>query len=153
MSNQAIVGIDPGLTVFEATLNVPPKPLARPIVRRDGRTVPPSREHIGWVQEELFANGFVRWAQQHEGEPLAVGVHFVKKRPKKGKFIVPVGSNHGDIDNFLKLLLEAINDYIDDCWVVRVVAEKTYGDEGCYRLQVKALGVEYGLNIPPLTTM
>ncbi len=139
--------------LFEATLAVPPKPLSRPIVRRDGRTVPPDREHIGWVQEELFAHGFVRWAQQHKDEPLVVAVHFVKKRPKRGKFIVPIGRNHGDIDNFLKLLLEAINDYINDCMVVRVVAEKTYGDEGCYVVKVKALGVEYGLSIPPLTTL
>lgn len=76
------------------------------------------REVVQTCHEPPFAAGI----------PLELKVSFICKKPKGKKMVYPVC--RPDIDNYLKLLLDAGNGYLwaDDGQIVKVTAEKVYGE-------------------------
>jgi len=76
------------------------------------------------------------------GVPLRLEAVFVvpkpKSVPKKRKFPV----SRPDLDNYLKLLKDALNKYLweDDAQIVEVRARKEYGDPPRIRLRVEEIG-------------
>ena len=129
---------------FEATLYLKPHAMKRPRTARDGHVYSPSAGYVEMFQQSLRNEGFHKWAERHQGESLEVQLGFVLQRPKKTKFKDPTSKRHGDVDNHIKTLLDAINGFIPDEQVIRVTGEKSFGDTACVEVWVSALGWTHG---------
>ena len=100
---------------------------ARPFVCRSGRVFTPKKTACFERDlKRLLATGF--GAPPLEGA-VSMVVNFSFVRPKSVKRKFP--TTRGDVDNFLKSVLDAGNGvlYLDDSQVVSVLATKEYGSD------------------------
>lgn len=119
---------------FQTTLFVRPQPWRRPRFR-GGR---------GFKDEATAsASAEIRWLVQMERPvkmegPLYLRATFYLAKPKSvpKKRIFPC--TRPDVDNYVKLVMDALNGtcWIDDAQVVRLEVEKAYGDPERIELEV-----------------
>lgn len=124
---------------MSATLTVPgrPVPFARAGANGSRRFTPPKqRAHKALVAEAAQAAGL---QPIPKGTPVAVDLGFGYQRPQRPTYPVPLG--RPDVDNLVKLVLDALNGlaYDDDAQVVEVTARKFYAAEPETRIAVRAL--------------
>lgn len=101
---------------------LPPVPASRPRVTRYGTYY--SETYKKWKTEAL--KSFPPIVEALQG-PLEVSLLVVCKRPKKLTMDIPPG----DVDNFAKAALDAINDgklWGDDKQVVQLIVSKRYAE-------------------------
>ena len=126
--------------MFHAELWVKPHAMKRPRQARGGHFYSPSAGEVRVFQSELQACGFHEWAKRHPSGPVEVGLIFVLERPKNTRFVWPISKRHGDIDNHIKTLLDAINGFVPDERVVSVQGGKIWGDAAYVEVWVEDVG-------------
>ena len=121
-------------------LNINPVPASRPRVSKWGTYY--GKRHQAFRSEALALLGGMREEGLLPEAPLSgrllVWVMFSVKKPKTTKLTTP----RGDIDNYLKLLLDCCTGFIweDDQQIVRVCAFKDFAaDEGLIDLVVEEI--------------
>lgn len=101
----------------------------RPRFTRTGRAYTPkkTREASKFMVQQLVE---LKSESIEKGVPLGVYMRFYCKRPKKlGKGDAVLKLTKPDVDNYIKLVLDACNDALiwhDDSQVVEVLAQKWY---------------------------
>lgn len=108
---------------IELFFDVDPKPQKRPRVTRTG-TYDPSKhdkEEIQWLAK-------AQYRKPPLVNPLVLTIAFNLKKPKKCR---PYPTSGADLDNLVKLVLDALNGicYEDDAQVVKLVATKQYSED------------------------
>lgn len=68
--------------------------------------------------------------------PIEITIQLMFKRPKLAKHSYP---SIGDIDNFTKLIYDALNGvaYADDSQIVKAITTKSYGSEDLIVIEIK----------------
>ena len=125
------------------TITIPgrPKPLQRHRMTRGGHSYDPTANkfHKQAVQADALAamRGKPASAIPRQG-PLAIEAVFTFLRPKSAPKSRTMPEVKPDIDNLVKLLLDALNGVVwrDDAQVVQLVARKVYGETEQTRLVV-----------------
>tara|TARA_R110002153_G_scaffold2259_4_gene11015 strand:- start:197 stop:616 length:420 start_codon:yes stop_codon:yes gene_type:complete len=61
-----------------------------------------------------------------------------KKELKNGQYC----DNNADVDNYLKAILDSLNEviYVDDRQIVEIYAKKLYSDKPCIKFNMKIIG-------------
>ena len=61
-----------------------------------------------------------------------------KKELKNGQYC----DNNADVDNYLKAILDSLNEviYVDDRQIVEIYAKKLYSDKPCIKFKMKIIG-------------
>ncbi len=126
--------------MFKATLLMKPHAMQRPRMTRKGHVYSPSALYASEMAMELLAQGFQDWANRHQTAPLEVKIGFVLKKPKTTKFDMPTAKAHGDVDNHIKTVLDALNHFVPDEHVVRVTGYKQWGSQNQIVIEVDAWG-------------
>ncbi len=111
--------------ILEVVIGLDPVPASRPRVSKFGTYY--SATYKNWKKD---AARFFPQAPEALQGPLAVELEVVCKRPKKPTTTIPTG----DVDNYAKAALDAVNDaklWEDDKQVVSLTVSKRYavGDE------------------------
>jgi Holliday junction resolvase RusA-like endonuclease len=118
----------PGLpTEIFIVFDVEPTVKARPRVTRSGHTYTPAKTKVAENAISLLAKSAHK--KPLEG-PLKLKAIFYIQRPKKLKTTYPRGS--GDLDNYLKLVSDALNGifWVDDAQLVEIHVKKMYTEIG-----------------------
>jgi len=124
--------------VNQRTYVIPGRPF--PLRRhrtRNGHSYDPPENRLAkkWVQEHATEQGVEVF---HKPTPVLLNLEFVYARPQKPKHQSPIG--RPDIDNLVKLVLDALNKiaWDDDAQVVDIAARKLYEDiaDGCTRITI-----------------
>lgn len=105
-------------------IGLDPVPAARPRVSKWGTYYPATYKN--WKKDAL---GFLPQDLAPLKGPLAVILEVICKRPKKPTSTVP----SGDVDNYAKAALDAVNDaklWGDDKQVVALTVSKRYAEPG-----------------------
>jgi len=117
------------------SLPVDPTPKGRPRFTQQGRVYTPKRtksaeDLIKEMARQQYRNGPIKGA-------LSVLVVFTIKRPKSVKRDYPTVKP--DLDNCLKLLLDALNGitYDDDAQIIEINVSKKYGQVGNIFIDIK----------------
>lgn len=113
------------MTEYVFVFKLKPVPKGRPRFSKYGGTYTP--------KETVEFENALKWQMksQYRGKPIdlpiAVEIEFIFKSPKKPKNTYP----RGDVDNYCKGVLDAMNDILwcDDSQVVALSAFKRYGIE------------------------
>lgn len=122
------------MKVFRTTFYVKPLGKARPRLSKRGVFTP---------QKQVNAEAEIRWLAKKENPekhlkdvPLMARMTFQFKKPKTSKRQFP--TVRPDLDNLIKSVADALNDmlYDDDQQIVRIYAEKIYGDQDQIDLEV-----------------
>lgn len=117
-------------------IGLAPVPAARPRVARFGTYYPPT--YKAWKKDALV---FMPKVSSVLEGPLSVDMEIICKRPKKPTSSIPVG----DVDNYAKAALDAVNDaalWGDDKQVVSMHVSKRYaepGEEPCTVISINKL--------------
>lgn len=115
-------------------IGLAPVPAARPRVAKFGTYYPPT--YKAWKKD---ARWFMPKVSDPLQGPLAVDMEIICKRPQKPTSSIPVG----DVDNYAKAALDAVNDatiWGDDKQVVSMHVSKRYaepGEEPCTIINIK----------------
>lgn len=118
---------------YSLTFFTEPTPKGRPRCGKGGRVFTPQKTRDA---EALIANAIREFIMENEitpfskEEPLRVNLRLMCKRPKsKGKGDIIPKTTKPDLDNYIKLVLDAANDtglWDDDSQVVEILAQKVY---------------------------
>jgi Holliday junction resolvase RusA-like endonuclease len=88
---------------------------------------------------------FINQANAHKPEtpftgPIAINVSFYKVKPKSRKKFES-WTTKNDLDNMLKLVLDAMNGifFKDDAQIVSIMCDKRYGDKNCTLVEMEEL--------------
>jgi Holliday junction resolvase RusA-like endonuclease len=123
---------------YEFRIAIEPVPKARARSTRFGRHYTPQRtKNYETTLRQLFR---VYWGSRPILlGPLDVSILFYIERPKTVKRQFP--SVRGDIDNFLKSVLDAMNGTVlkDDGQIVRLLGEKLYSDRSAIVIRISTL--------------
>ena len=86
------------------------------------------------IREEAMKCG-----QFDAGVPLHLEAVFYIEKPKSKPKKVTQPTTRPDTDNYLKLLLDALNGYVvpDDSQIVSIHARKAYGSPACIELKIR----------------
>lgn len=109
---------------LQVTIGLDPVPASRPRVTKWGTYY--TATYKKW--KEAAAKFFEKPEQVLTG-PLAVELEVICKRPKKPTSEIPVG----DVDNYAKAALDAVNDaqlWEDDKQVTQLLVTKRYAEPG-----------------------
>ena len=108
--------------IFSTFIPTMPKTKARPRLTRSGHAYTPKST----ADAELLIKLAVarQWRQKPVTGALSLMLRVYLPKPKRSKMTYP----KGDTDNFLKLVLDSLNNlvYVDDTQVVSVFAHKQY---------------------------
>jgi Holliday junction resolvase RusA-like endonuclease len=125
---------------MKLVLWVEPVPASRPRVSRKGFAYY-SKSYNKFRQAATTALGAVKKPKGCPvAGPIAVVVHFYCKRPKNPSNPYPIG----DIDNHLKSILDALNEWAwhDDVQIVTIEATKRYSDSPRIEVEWKECQIE-----------
>ena len=127
--------------ILTGTIHTDPRPKARPRLTKSGRAYNPERTRIAQKKQAILLRQIaIKSGIQFPIEkniPLEVSVKFFHKGKKKSgrpKISVP------DIDNLLKLFLDAVTDariWKDDAQITRLISEDLWGDTSCIEFYIK----------------
>jgi len=86
------------------------------------------------IREFVLKNGGKKFPKP---TPLRLEVKFVLKKPTSARRKYP--SVRPDLDNYVKLLKDALSGYLwdDDGQIVELIAKKEYGEMPCIELEVE----------------
>lgn len=103
-----------------------PVPKGRPRITRSGHAYTPEKTREAERIVKGIAARSLRGLKPYD-EPLSVELRFVMPKPKKPKFHVP--ASKPDLDNLVKLILDALNGiaWTDDARIVQLSSLKMYG--------------------------
>lgn len=115
------------MTTFRMVFPGAPIAKGRPRFTRQGRAYTPLKTRNAEVM--LIFEARRLWQRPPLEIPVCLDVSFYLKEPKKPKF--PVPAVRGDIDNYLKTVLDALNGivWLDDGLVTDVIMRKRYHRE------------------------
>lgn len=125
---------------MKLVLWVEPVPASRPRVSRKGFAYY-SKSYNKFRQAATTALGAIKKPKGCPvAGPIAVVVHFYCKRPKNPSNPYPIG----DIDNHLKSILDALNEWAwhDDVQIVKIEATKRYSDSPRIEVEWKECQIE-----------
>jgi Holliday junction resolvase RusA-like endonuclease len=125
---------------MKLVLWVEPVPASRPRVSRKGFAYY-SKSYNKFRQAATTALGALKKSKGCPvAGPIAVVVHFYCKRPKNPSNPYPIG----DIDNHLKSILDALNEWAwhDDMQIVKIEATKRYSDSPRIEVEWKECQIE-----------
>jgi Holliday junction resolvase RusA-like endonuclease len=122
------------MKVIETVIYVMPTPKGRAKVASFGgkarmytpaKTVKAENEIAYAIRQQCMGQGMF-----DAGVPLALTATFCIPKPKSAGKKVTMPTHRPDLDNYLKLLLDALNGYVipDDSQVVSIVSRKGFGD-------------------------
>lgn len=111
-------------------IDAEPTSKGRPRFTKQGRAYTPAKtkEATQIIAKHIIENN--KWEKIADGEPVGVYIRFFCKRPvrlSKGDKVLKV--TKPDLDNYIKLILDACNDaelWHDDSQVVEILAQKWY---------------------------
>ena len=116
---------------YSWTFDVEPVAKGRPRFY-NGRAVTPkkTKDATKVIADAIRDTEFIPF---EKGEPLRVSIRFMCKRPKRlGKGDAVPKTTKPDLDNYIKLYLDAANDagvWHDDAQVVEILAQKVYAPD------------------------
>ncbi len=120
---------------FQMEIEAIPLPQGRPrFVRPTGRAYdPPKSKEYKRLIAQLARKAIVSTDMEPFGvdEPLKLYIWFFLPPFKSTKRVKPTGNRDGDLDNYVKLVMDALNGviYPDDAQIVSIVAAKQYATE------------------------
>lgn len=124
--------------VWKTTIEMTPVAKQRPRLTRTGKAYTPreTRDAENLIKNHIFTTRPPRF----EG-PVAIVTRYVLSRPSSAPKKRKWPQVRPDLDNFLKLTLDALNGILfhDDGQVVSLAAQKEYGDPPRVEITVKAV--------------
>jgi Holliday junction resolvase RusA-like endonuclease len=111
-------------------LDIEPTAKGRPRFTKGGRTYTPkkTKEASSLISNHIKMTN--KWDKLEKGEPVGVYIRFFCKRPKSlGKGDRLLKTTKPDLDNYIKLILDGMNEsgiWHDDSQVVEILAQKWY---------------------------
>ena len=136
--------------IFATFIQGQPVPKGRPRFTRGGFAYTPKKTK----DAETYIKKQVQ--RMYRGEPLkgplTFYAYFIIRPPKKPKSEMPISGNIADTDNYVKLLLDALNGLLfdDDKQVVQIHAVKMFGDDPGVIFGVSDFRVENLVSLTPL---